>query len=233
MIGPGDARLRERPASRLERLAASPAGSRYRGPVDDDRSLLEAWREGDEDAGVRLFERHYDRVARFFRNKAGESGPDLVQRTFLRCVETRERMREQTSFRCYLFGVARNVLFEHYREKRRDGDRLDFGAVSVQDFGPTPSTIISQQEQGRILVQALRQIPVEHQVILELYYWESMRARDIAEVLDIPEGTARTRIRRAKQLLERELEALASTPVVYRSTISDLEGWAGRIRKGF
>jgi DNA-directed RNA polymerase specialized sigma24 family protein len=42
-------------------------------------------------------------------------------------------------------------------------------------------------------------------MILELYYWENMTAKDIGDVLEIPEGTARTRIRRAKQLLEAQL----------------------------
>ncbi len=198
--------------------------------MKDDRELLLAWRAGNEDAGVELFERHYERVSRFFRNKAGEAAPDLVQRTFLVCLETRGRMREQTSFRCYLFGVARNVLFEHYRRRRRESDRLDFAERSVQDLAPTPTSLLAREQESQILLQALRQIPMESQVILELYYWENMRARDIAGVLEVPEGTARTRIRRAKQLLERELEALARSPQVLHSTVSNLEIWARRLR---
>ena len=50
--------------------------------------LVDAWRDGDREAGRRLFERHYAGVARFFRNKVGEAGLDLIQRTFL----TRVRM---------------------------------------------------------------------------------------------------------------------------------------------
>ena len=57
-----------------------------------------------------------------------------------------------------------------------------------------------------------------------------MRARDIATVLSVPEGTARTRIRRAKQLLEQQLELLARSPQVLQSTVSNLEGWAKRLR---
>jgi hypothetical protein len=65
-----------------------------------------------------------------------------------------------------------------------------------------------------LLLQAMRKIPLESQMILELYYWENMTAKDIGDVLEIPEGTARTRIRRAKQLLEAQLGELATSPAV-------------------
>jgi hypothetical protein len=55
-------------------------------------------------------------------------------------------------------------------------------------------------------------------------------AKDIGDVLEIPEGTARTRIRRAKQLLEAQLAALAASPALLQSTVSDLESWAGKLR---
>ncbi|MCB9569206.1 MAG: sigma-70 family RNA polymerase sigma factor [Myxococcales bacterium] len=195
-----------------------------------DEELLAAWRRGDEEAGVQLFERHYDGVARFFRSKAYDSAADLIQRTFLACLETRDRMREGTSFRSYLFGVARNILFEHYRGKRRDGKRLDFAERSLEDLGATPTSALVRVQESQLLLQALRRIPLEHQMILELYFWEDMTAGEIAGVLEVPEGTARTRIRRAKQLLEGELKNLASTPQLFQSTVSDLEAWASHLR---
>ena len=67
-------------------------------------------------------------------------------------------------------------------------------------------------------------------MVLELYYWENMTAKDIGDVLEIPEGTARTRIRRAKQLLETQLAALAASPALLHSTVSDLESWAVKLR---
>ena len=199
----------------------------------DDAQLLSAWREGDEDAGEVLFERFYDGLSRFFRNKAGEHAPDLIQRTFLVLLETQGRMREGTTFQAYLFGVARNILLEHYRGKRRDGERFDQAEQSVEDLGPTPTTLLARAQETQLLLQALRKIPLESQIILELYYWENSTAKDIADVLEIPEGTASTRIRRAKQLLEAQLAALAATPALLQSTVSDLESWARRLRDDF
>lgn len=177
-----------------------------------------------------LFERFYDALSRFFRSKAGEHAPDLIQRTFLVLLETQARMRDGTTFQAYLFGVARNILLEHYRGKRRDGDRFDVSERSVEDLGPTPTTLLAQAQETRLLLQAMRKIPIESQMILELYFWENMTARDIGDVLEIPEGTARTRIRRAKQLLEAQLEALAASPALLQSTVSDLESWARHLR---
>lgn len=198
--------------------------------MPDDQLLLEAWRRGDEDAGEQLFESYYEGLARFFRSKAGDGASDLIQRTFLILLETRSRMRDGTSFHCYLYGIARNVLYEYYRGKRRDGERFQPDENSVEDLGPTPTTLMAQAQETRLLLQALRSIPLECQLILELYYWEQMTAKEIADVLEVPEGTARTRIRRAKQLLEAQLASLADTPQLLHSTVSDLDSWALHLR---
>ena len=91
------------------------------------------------------------------------------------------------------------------------------------------STLIAQRKEQLLVLQALRRIPLDHQVVLELYYWEAMTAKDLAEVLEVPEGTVRGRIRRAKQLLEEQLAKLAETDDL-ESTMSNLDGWARSLR---
>jgi RNA polymerase sigma-70 factor (ECF subfamily) len=196
-----------------------------------DIELLDAWRAGDTDAGERLFERHYAAVARFFRNKVNRGVEDVIQNTFLALVETKDRFRGDSSFKTYLFGVANNVLRQHYRKQKRDADRLDFGHTSAQDLGPGPSTIAAEKSEQRLLLQALRAIPLEHQIVLELYFWEPMSAREIGEVLETPEGTIRTRIRKAKQLLEEQLAAFSASPELLERTKSNLEDWAKSLRE--
>jgi RNA polymerase sigma-70 factor (ECF subfamily) len=198
----------------------------------DDAVLFEAWCQGDRRAGAQLFERHYEAIARFFHNKARGDADDLIQRTFLRCVETHARIRNPTSFRYYLFGVARNVLLEYLEEKGRRQRRevLNFLSTSIEDLAPTPSSALARAREERLILHALRRIPLELQIILELYYWEELRARELAEVLDLPEGTIRTRIRRAKQLFEEEIARVAESPALAHSTLCDLEGWARRLR---
>lgn len=195
-----------------------------------DLELLEAWRGGDRQAGEELFERHFDSIARFFRNKVAHGIDDLIQRTFLACVESKDQFRGEASFRTFLFAVAHNVLGKHYRSKRRHGDRIDFGVTSVHDLGPSPSSVVALHDEHRVLLHALRRIPLDHQIVLELYYWERLTAAEVGTVLDVPEGTARTRIRRAKQLLEEEMKQLISDKALLESTLVNLDSWAASLR---
>lgn len=195
-----------------------------------DIELLEAWRGGDRVAGSELFERHFDSICRFFANKVDRDVDDLVQKTFIACVEGKERFRGHSSFRTYLFGVAHNVLRSTLRTRKRESDRIDFGMTSVFDMGLAPTTLLAAGQEQALMLGALRRIPLEHQLVLELYYWEDMEASDLAEVLELPEGTVRSRIRRAKQLLEEQLGALAESDAVLESTMSDLDGWARSLR---
>ncbi|MBL9103452.1 MAG: sigma-70 family RNA polymerase sigma factor [Myxococcales bacterium] len=200
--------------------------------MHEDVELLDAWKAGDTRAGAALFERHYPGVLRFFHNKAGDQGKDLIQRTFLRCLEARDRILPGSSFRAYLFGVARNVLLEHFRGLRRDGERLDEMQSTVQDVapGPTPSSLLARKREVRLLLAALRKIPIELQIALELFYWEGMPAGEIAVAFGLPEGTVRTRLRRARQLLEQEIAATAASPLELQSTMNGLAGWVAEVR---
>lgn len=198
----------------------------------DDYELLRAWQAGDDRAGEQLFRRHYKLVLRFFHNKAGAQAHDLVQRTFLGCLEARQRIREGASFRAFVFGVARNVLFDHYRLARRDQDHLDFGSVSAEDLRPTPTSLIAQAREIELLMRALRQIPIESQIILEMYYWEGMPAHEIGEALEMPEPTVRTKIRRARLRLEQIIQTSSAAPSLRQSTVEGLATWAQRIRDG-
>jgi RNA polymerase sigma-70 factor (ECF subfamily) len=197
--------------------------------VRGDVELLDAWRGGDEEAGGELFERHFVCVVRFFRNKVNREIEDLVQKTFLGCVEGRDRFRGDSSFRSYLFGIAHNVLKAHFRDKKRDGE-IDFGVSSVQALQPGQSTIAAQKSEHRLLCEALRRIPFDFQVALELFYWEKMTAPEIASVLDIPEGTARSRIRLGRERLLEHMSALADAPGGVDATVDDLDRWAHGLR---
>lgn len=201
------------------------------GTVLTDLELLEAWRNGEREAGGQLFQRHFDSICRFFANKIDRDVDDLVQRTFTACVEGRERFLGKSSFRTYLFGVAHNVLRSHLRKRKREGDRFEIGVTSVFDMGLSPSTLIAQKKEQQLTLQALRRISLDHQVVLELYYWESLTAGEIGEVLGHPEGTIRGRIRRGKELLEEQLSKLADNDAQLTSTVSNLDSWAKSLRQ--
>ncbi len=196
--------------------------------MESDEAKFAAWRAGDARAGAELFERHYEGVARFFRNKVDVDAPDLIQKTFLGCLESRERVRGDSSFRTYLFAVAHNVLFKHFRARSRSP--LDFGVTSVHDLRPTATALLVRRGEEQALLQALRRIPLEHQVTLELYFWERLTAREMAEIQGVPEGTVRTRLRRAKILLEEALAVVTRSPGELHDTLANLDAWASSVR---
>jgi RNA polymerase sigma factor (sigma-70 family) len=200
--------------------------------VPTDPELLDAWRRGDLAAGDELFNRHFAAIHRFFRNKVSDGRlEDLVQQTFMACVEGRERFRSDSSFRTYLFGVANNLLRDHYRAQKREPEALDFDNSSAVDVGAGPSTVVGKRREERLLLEALRNIPLDSQIVLELYYWEEMSASQTADVLGIPEGTVRGRVRRAKDLLKKELAKLARSPQELETTVGNLERWAAALRQ--
>jgi RNA polymerase sigma factor (sigma-70 family) len=197
----------------------------------DEQSLLVAWRAGDLDAGQKLFRRHYGGLQLFFRSKAGEHAFELTQATFLACVERRDAIRNTGTFPAYLYSVARNILYDHYRDQYKAKRTIEFSEMSAEDLSPGMAGVQAKEQELELLLRAMRRIPVNAQILLELYYWERMSAREIAEVLAIKEGTVRTRIRDAKQHVEAQIARLARSPELAQSTVVGFDTWAARLRQ--
>jgi len=198
---------------------------------ENDYELLAAWRAGDAAAGNRLLRRHFKSVHRFFRNKLDGDIDDLIQRTFLGLVEALPRFQERAQFKTFLLAVARNQLLLHFRELARDKQR-DAEDVSVHDLGVSaaPSGALALREEQRLLLTALRRLPLALQTTVELFYWERMGVDDIGLVLDIPPGTVKSRLSRAREGLRNTLTELASGPALRESSLGDLEEWARSLR---
>jgi RNA polymerase sigma-70 factor (ECF subfamily) len=199
---------------------------------EPDGALVEAWKAGDARAGETLFERYYDAVARFFFNKTDEaSAQDLIQRTFLACIEGLPRLAANDNFRGYLFGVAYRSLCKHYERQARERGRLDVLAESVADLGArSPTQAFVAHEEQRLLLRSLRAIPLEHQVLLEWMYWEKLPVAEISAALQVPVNTVKTRLRRGRQLLAEAMARLADSPALQHSTRDDLNRWAAELR---
>ncbi len=211
-------------------------------PVIDDAELLERWRSGDKRAGHVLFRRYYDDVQRFFMNKVSSGVADLVQDTFAACVAGRERIKDNSKFRSYLFCIAHRVLYDLFRKQYQEGieesadsidnhDDIDWEHVASAELSPGPNTVVVQREEQRVLLEGLRRIPIPDQVVLELHYWEQLSMTDIAEVMKCPRNTVKGRVRRARDRLKRVIEKLAHSPELLSSTLTRLDDWAMQIRQ--
>ncbi|MBL9103685.1 MAG: RNA polymerase sigma factor [Myxococcales bacterium] len=207
-----------------------------------DAELLSAWQAGDREAGNKLVDRYFDAMTRFFRNKVGSEDDvaELVGQTFLGCTTGKDRYRGDANVRQFLYAIAQNVLRKYIRGRyKRQSEGVDFAAVCVQDAMPaSPSSIIAHKREAQSLVQALREIPVEDQVVLELMYFEGLSGSELAGVLGLPEGTVRGRLARGKQRLRDKVAALlarapglaaSSTPPAV--TPEQLDTWAGELRR--
>jgi RNA polymerase sigma factor (sigma-70 family) len=178
--------------------------------VDDDLALLERWCAGDTHAGEALFARHFADIYRFFEHKVGGEADDLAQRTFMACVKGRDRFRGQSSFRTYLFAIARNELYTFFRRLPKR-EHVDFEVTSIADL---VTSIPGKLERAREVVQlraALSMLPAEQQLLLELHYWHDLDAAGLAEIFAIPPGTIRVRLLRARRALREQLALDPST----------------------
>lgn len=194
---------------------------------DTDIRLLQAWQDGEPSAGDELFGRHFRSVFRFFRSKVDDAlAEDLTQATFLGCMRGRDGLRDHGSFRTYLFAIARNELYLHFRRRGRQDKVLDFRSVSVADLATGPSSMLAAKEEQQLLLEALRLIPVDFQISIELYYWEGLSTEELAEVLGIPAGTVRSRLTRAREQIGRRMQEIARSPRLAAHTIEHFERWA-------
>lgn len=194
-----------------------------------DPELLDRWSEGDKSAGEILTVRYFMMIRAYFLNKAPLDHEDLVQETFARLAGMRDRYRGESTFRVFLFGVARMVLLEHFRAKQRSG-RFDPMEQSVADLdGGRASSLMARAQSHRRLLDALRELPLVDQELLELYYWQKLTAKEIAHLQGLPEPTVRSRVRAALKRASRAYDEIASRPFSDDHD-SEIEGWLGELR---
>jgi RNA polymerase sigma factor (sigma-70 family) len=174
---------------------------------DVDFALLTRWRAGDRSAGEELFLRQFDPLYRFFASKCDGDTDELVQATLTACLNAKQQFRGDSTFKAYMFTVARHELYSYLRTRRRDRERLDFSTVSIADLATTPGTRIARDQAHRRLLDALRGLPVEQQTLLELYYWEELDVASLGTIFEAPPATIRTWLYRARQQLKERLAA--------------------------
>jgi RNA polymerase sigma factor (sigma-70 family) len=195
-----------------------------------DEELMTAWCADDLAAGEALVGRMFEPIRRFFASKVGGEVEELLQQTFSRIVEGRHRFAGRSSARAYFYGVARNVLREHYRGRSRGFD--DIEDASVCDLGAGASTLRWRRKEDELLLAALRTLPLRNQIVLELFFWSDLTMREISDVLDIPEGTVASRIGRAKARLRAVFEGHPLPPDEDDEPGLDatLDAWSERMR---
>lgn len=186
-----------------------------------DEELLQAWKAGDRRAGAALFVRHQAEISRFFKLRFGPDVDDLVQNTFVGLIEGLPRFRGECSPRTLLFAIAHKQMCHRFRQLRRE-KKFEPNEQSVADLATSPSGVIAAKQEQRLLLAAMRRLPINTQIILELYYWEGFKTREIAEILNCNHDSVRTRKRRGRQQLRILIEQLANDPAQIEESLSSL-----------
>ena len=205
--------------------------------ADDDAAAVRRWLEGDRRAGEQLIERHYLAVYRFFATKLPDDAEDLTQKTFQdiqRSIDTAPD-RRIPNFRAYAMAIARNNLYMLLRSRATRERVFDPTAYSMTHMAPlpTPSLVAGRKREELLLLTALRRIPLEAQIALELYYWEELPVKEIAAILEVQPGTVMSRLARARDKLRAAMLAFADDPALVESTMTSLDSWARQVRHAF
>lgn len=192
----------------------------------DDRSLLLAWRGGDNRAGKQLLDRHLPAVRRTFLNKVGSAAEAdaLAQRTFATAREGRVPLRDGDGVETWLFAVARHVLLEWRDElagRRRSAPPHE---ASVAELGLGPSPAPAPSDGARRLLEALRRLPLESQLAVELATVEDLSPRELAHVLGCLEVAARQELQTGRVALREALDDPSP---------QQLDAWAAELRRAW
>lgn len=202
----------------------------------DDLALLRRWQAGDDAAGNALVRRHFDTVYRFFSGRLQRDTEitDLAQKTFMACLEKREGWEAVGRFRAYLLGVAHKQLLMHLRHRHVRRGEEAVGSLQERlllSAEPRLSGVAAGREQQRALLVALRRLPLDLQLTLELHYWEGLTTKEIGDVLGLAGGSIKTRLHTARKKLSEHMRALEGTPEVAEVSLRDLGRWAASVRQ--
>lgn len=196
--------------------------------MESDVDLLNAWRAGDAANGRLLFQKYFQALYRFFANKCDD--PDeMVQQTFLAIVKAKDQFAGRSSFRTYLYTVARHELYRHLRGLQR-ARNFDPELSSIADLATSAGGKLARNQQHKLLCAALRTLPVEQQTLLELHYWDGLDATALAEVFESNAAAIRNRLHRAREKLREAMAATEGIPPDTVATVEAVDAFARSLR---
>lgn len=191
-----------------------------------DEALMEKYREGDARAFEVLYKRYnsplFNFILRHVANRA--SAEELLQEAFLRVIRGQKGFRGQSRFITWLYTIARNLCIDHLRRmKHRKAASLDQTlnkddrqSQTLLDRIPNGSAGSDRKAMGKELrlklEQAVSELPDEQREVFLLREVSQLSFKDIAEIVDCPENTVKSRMRYALERLRgklSEFEALA------------------------
>ena len=163
----------------------------------------------DPEAFTGLFERYWDDIYRFCQSRAGSAGEDIAAESFRVAFDRRKRYDARyRDARPWLFGIATNLLRDHFRAVRREEHKAARSAAfHAPGRGDAELTGLERRLLGPQLAEALQSLPAADLDALLLSVWADLDYEQIAQALDVPLGTVRSRIHRARSRVRDYLQS--------------------------
>lgn len=200
-------------------------GSNWTMAISDDE-LMCRFQQGDESGFQRLMERYQDRILNFVYRMVSDRhmAEDLTQEVFVRVYVNAGRYHPGSRFAPWVYRIASNLAINELRRRKRwrfvtiDNNPADDDRNVVTDLkdedNADPETLVAQMEASREVSMALEKIPLKYRGPLILRELEGYDYEEIAQILDIPRGTVKSRLNRGRSLLETVLKRTRSAHAV-------------------
>jgi RNA polymerase sigma-70 factor, ECF subfamily len=168
---------------------------------------------------VPLLDRAYGLAYSLTHDRA--DAEDLVQEAALLALKAFAQFKPGTNFKAWFYKILVNVFYGQLRKQRRQGETVDLETLpSLYLYGKTaelglqhqtddPASALFARLDTESIVTALEALPEEYRVACSLYFVQEFSYEEIAQTLDVPLGTVRSRIHRGRKLLQQRLWAIA------------------------
>jgi RNA polymerase sigma-70 factor, ECF subfamily len=180
--------------------------------VDDEQAFIRRAQKGDHDAFAALVDQHqryiYNLALRVLKDE--NEALDLTQETFVRAWTALPNFRGQSQFRTWLFRIATNLCYNRLPNLRRSLVELGDDVISeLPETGITlnnPASGFESRELRSYLHNAIENLDENYRLLISLRYQNELSYEEIANMLNLPLGTVKTGLFRAKEQLRRALE---------------------------
>ncbi len=179
-----------------------------------DEELVRRSRQGDEESFAAIVERYQDKIYNLAYRMLGsrEEAEDIAQETFLHTYRALESFRLEERFSPWIYKIASNLCLDRLRKLRHPVVSLDEpvgpeGDIpqQVADWTNSPDKVYESTEIREDTQAAISALPPKYKVVVVLRHVQDLSYDEMASVLGIPQGTVKTRLFRAREILRRRL----------------------------
>src|SRR5205085_5482329 len=188
-----------------------------RGAPESDAERIRRAKAGDRLAIEELVQAHFRAAYNFAYKLSGnpDDASDIVQETFLRVYHALPSFRSDANFTTWLYRIVTNVFLDERKKQQvrqhsslEEFYELEDSAVSrqIQDPAPGPEALIVRGELAERVRQAVLALPPNPRIMIILYHFEGRSYEEIAAIMDLPIGTVKSRLNRARLALKNKLQ---------------------------